>query len=274
MQIGVCSWCIDRQDPSRAIEAARWELELAAVQVGFFSSDVAERCDPAALAEHARAHDVALVGTFAAFEREDYSSVSAIKATGGLLPDATYPERLAMLRQVCALSRKLNCGNVGIHLGTVPEDAASAVHARLRDRLIDAADLCAEFGQRLSLETGREPVAALIRLIEAADRDNVGVSFDPANLFVYASDEPVNAVPKLRGLIDFVHIKDAVRPQSPGLSLGRQVAIGTGDVDVPRVVSKLRASGYAGPLLIETNLGGSNLQTLRAAAAYLRSMLA
>jgi sugar phosphate isomerase/epimerase len=55
---------------------------------------------------------------------------------------------------------------------------------------------------------------------------------------------------------------------------GRAAAFGTGDVQIARVVSKLRATGYRGPLLLEVDTRESGLDAVRNAADYLRTMLA
>jgi sugar phosphate isomerase/epimerase len=101
---------------------------------------------------------------------------------------------------------------------------------------------------------------------------NVGVNFDPANLTIYGTDDPVRAVSQLRGLIDIVHLKDAFSSARPGADFGRSAPFGTGQVQIARVVSKLRATGYGGPLLLEVK-GADPVSEIRAAIDYLRSML-
>jgi sugar phosphate isomerase/epimerase len=73
--------------------------------------------------------------------------------------------------------------------------------------------------------------------------------------------------------IECVHLKDAVRSPKPGIEYGRATPLGAGDADVPRVLSKLRAAGYAGPLLIELSADQAGTPGLQNAASYLRTML-
>ena len=70
-----------------------------------------------------------------------------------------------------------------------------------------------------------------------------------------------------------VHVKDAVRSSRPGVDYGRPAPLGAGDVQIARVVSKLRATGYGGPLLIECDTRETGPDAIRNAAEYLRSLL-
>ncbi len=273
LPIGVCGWCLDRHDPRRSVEVAGRDLGLRVVQIGFFTQDSVRNANPAAIVEAARAADVTLVGAFVAFEGEDYSSISRIAETGGFTPDEAYASRLAVTRSVADLAAAAGCLSLSVHAGTTPTDASSANYAKLLVRLREVADIASQRGLRLLLETGRESADALLRFIDTADRSNVGVSFDPGNFIINGTDDPVAAVTKLRDRIELVHVKDAVRPSRPGVDYGRPAPLGAGDVQVARVVSKLRATGYHGPLLIECDTRESGLDAIRNAADYLRTLV-
>ena len=286
LPIGVCGWCIDRHDPCRSIEVAGRDLGMRFAQVGFFTEQAVRDADAAAILEAARAAEVALVGVFVAFDGEDYASIARIAATGGFMPDDSYPSRLAITRAVTDLAAAMRCPSLSVHAGTIPTDVTSRAYTTLLDRVREVADYAAGRGLRLLLETGREPADVLLRFIDAADRSNIGVNFDPGNFIVYGADEPAAAVTKLKGRIELVHLKDAVRSTRPGVEYGRPASLGTGDVQIARVVSKLRATGYRGPLLIECDTRDistnalerwgerfSKLDAIRNAVAYLRTLV-
>lgn len=249
------------------------DLGLRVVQIGFFTQDSVRNANPAAIVEAARAADVTLAGAFVAFEGEDYTSISRIAETGGFTPNEAYAPRLAVTRSVADLAAAAGCPSLSVHAGTIPTDASSATYAKLLVRLREVADVAAQSGLRLLLETGRESADALMRFIDMADRSNVGISFDPGNFIIYGTDDPVAAVTKLRDRIELVHVKDAVRSSRPGVDYGRAAPVDTGDVQVARVVSKLRATGYRGPLLIECDTREAGLDAIRNAADYLRTLL-
>lgn len=271
-EIGVCSWVIDRHDVMRSLGVAA-ELGFRAVQIGFFTRKSLEEADAEIIVEFARRSGLTIVGTFLAFEGEDYSSIERIAATGGFGWDEAYDERRAQTVQALHLTRKLAAPSLAVHAGTLPE-GDSPHDQRLIERVREAADVAQADGLRLLLETGRESADRLSQFLGVVDRANIAVNFDPANFVVYGSDEPVRAVVRLKGLIDLVHLKDAKRSFSPGREFGAPAPFGSGDAEVARIVSKLRTTGYRGPLLLECDTRTGGLDLLRGAAEYLRSMFA
>lgn len=272
LDVGVCGWCIDRHDVCRGIEVAGRELGVPFVQIGFFSCEDLRRANAAAIARIADVSGVALTGTFVGFDGEDYSSIARIADTGGFTPDDVYPARLEIVRVVAALTANLGARALTVHAATIPSDPAMPLFGKLVSRVREVADVTGAVGVRLLLETGREPVDCLVAFMDALDCDNVAVNLDAGNLVVYGSDDPVGAVSKLEGWIEGVHLKDAQRSAKPGLEYGSPAPFGTGDVQIARVVSKLRAAGYRGPLLAEVKAPGGDLDATRAAIEYLRTL--
>jgi sugar phosphate isomerase/epimerase len=281
--VGVCGWCIDRHDVRRSIEVAQ-ELGFPAIQVGFFSraATLTFAQAPASsmpstgskLPVAPKAPATRPVGAFVAFEGEDYSSIARIAETGGLMPDDPYQERLAAMADVVEVAARNGCPSVALHAGTISPDRTSRGFTKLAERVRSACDVCTGRGVRLLLETGRESAETLLAFIAAVDRPNLGVNFDTGNFTVYGTDDPVAAVTKLKGRIELVHVKDAFASASPGREYGTPAPLGQGDVNVARVLSKLRATGYRGPLLLEVDTRATGVETLRNATAYLRTMLA
>ncbi len=273
MAIGVCGWCIDRADAVRGIEVCGKELGLGAVQIGFFTEAALRSAEADVIAATLRTSGVTLVGSFIAFEGEDYASIERITATGGFMPGDHFGDRLALTEAAAALTAALGAPLLAIHAGTVPTDTSSPVYGALVDRVGQAADAVASYGVRLLLETGREPVEILIGFIDAVGRANVGVNFDPGNLVIYGVDDPIRAVSKLRGRIDIVHLKDARQSLRPGASYGKAASLGMGDAQIARVVSRLRTVGYRGPLLLEMRSRDSGFGDLRDAVSFVQSLL-
>lgn len=271
--LGYCTWTVNRADPRAAIERVGAIDGLRAVQVGVFSKSAVTEADPAAMRSAAERAGVSIVGFFLGFEGEDYQSIATIAATGGLAPDQLVDERLSLLDAAAAMTRALEASTLSIHAGTIPEDDASESRRRLINRARSAAEIAARYGLKLLLETGRESAAALSRFMVDVGAPNLAVSFDPANFVIYGTDDPVKAVAVLRDRMELVHLKDATCSPRPGVTYGAKAPFGTGDVMIPRVLSKLRAVGYSGPLLLEIE-PGEELGGLRDAISYLRSMLA
>ena len=273
-QLGLCGWSIDRHDPIRGIVACRDDFDVGIIQIGFFRDEVLRNADAEAIRNAIEAAGVTLAGTFVAFEGEDYSTIERIAATGGLAADNEYRDRLELIRRAVALTAKLGGPSVSIHAATIPGDAASGHYVKLIDRVRQAADIAGQHGLRLLLETGREPASVLFEFTTTLDRENVGVSFDVGNFVIYGTGEPVQEIRTLGKHIDLVHVKDAFRSNEPGDAFGQRALVGEGDANIARVLSRLRAIGFAGPILLEASAARDGASEIRAALAYLRSMLA
>lgn len=273
LPIGVCSWSIDRNDCVRAIEIAADELNICVMQLGFFSHEAIQQGDATRIVSTANSKNILIPSIFVGFENEDYTSIETITKTGGLLPGEFYDQRLSMIHDATRLAATISAGNIAIHVGTVPPDSLCMDYQKLVDRCGDAAAMVADQGLRLLLETGRESIDTLCTFMEVVGRENVAVNFDPGNLMIYGVDDPIPAVSKLKGRIEMVHLKDVLKSDNPGVDYGHATAMGTGDVQIPRVISKLRAIGYTGPLLIENNIPGAGLQPIKDGIKYIRSML-
>jgi sugar phosphate isomerase/epimerase len=87
--------------------------------------------------------------------------------------------------------------------------------------------------------------------------------------------DPIRAVEILGPDIRSVHVKDARRPAVPG-RWGQEVPLGEGEVDIREFVQTLRRVGYAGPLVVEREVGDqeARLRDIAHGLDYLRDCLA
>lgn len=257
----------------RSIQIAANELKVKVLQIGFFSQSAIEGTDAVAVKQTLVSADIHVPGVFIGFEGEDYSSIERINETGGLTPDELYKTRLDRIQQAAEWANAISAKSISIHIGTIPVEHASPVFEKLVTRCQEVADLLANHHLRLLLETGREPIDTLLQFIEAVGRTYIGVNFDPANLVIYGTDDPVSAIKKLAKQIKIVHLKDARLSVQPGIDYGQAVPLGSGDVQIPRIISKLRATGYTGPMLIENNIHDGGIDSICNAIIYVQSML-
>ena len=272
-KIGVCSWSLDRHDPLRAIELAA-EINLRTIQLGLFTEECMRQADFRAIRAAAAAADVVVHSTFAAFEREDYSSIASIAATGGFRCDTEYAHRLEMTRLAADLTQRLGCRALAVHVGTIPIDQPCSDYQKLLGRTGEVAAMLADRKLELWIESGREPADVLIAFIQKLALPNVRINFDPGNFVVYGTGEPPQLVAPMMPMIGGVHMKDGVKSARPGVEFGKPAVLGAGDAQIPRVISKLRALGFAGPLFLEMSGREDQRSALRSAAAYLHTLLA
>lgn len=196
-----------------------------------------------------------IVTAFQSFEGESYASIPICAQTVGYVPPATRREREQRTYAVSDFARSLGIPGVAAHIGCLPEDPSDAEHRAVLELVRRVCDHCARNGQTFALETGQEPAAALLEFLHAVDRPNLGVNFDPANMILYGSGEPMEALRTLREHVLTVHCKDGTWPETPG-EWGREMPLGDGDVGMERYVRTLREIGYAGPLVIEREIVG------------------
>jgi sugar phosphate isomerase/epimerase len=104
------------------------------------------------------------------------------------------------------------------------------------------------------LETGQETADELLRFIGDVQRDNLFVNFDPANMIMYGSGEPIEALNKVASYVRSVHCKDATWAERPGEEWGAEVPLGQGQVDMEKYLRALAEMGYDGALTIEREI--------------------
>jgi sugar phosphate isomerase/epimerase len=80
------------------------------------------------------------------------------------------------------------------------------------------------------------------------------VNFDPANMILYGSGEPVEALGKVAKYVRSVHCKDATWSDKPGETWGAETPLGQGAVGMENFLAKLKEIGYEGPLTIEREI--------------------
>jgi sugar phosphate isomerase/epimerase len=78
----------------------------------------------------------------------------------------------------------------------------------------------------------------------------VGINYDPANLILYGKGNPVDALDMIGPYIRNIHVKDGFYP-TDGEHLGRQVAVGKGKVDFPKLLAGLKQLDFQGEWIIE-----------------------
>jgi sugar phosphate isomerase/epimerase len=118
----------------------------------------------------------------------------------------------------------------------------------------DVLDHCKANGQNLHLETGQESADGLLHFIADVGRDNLFVNFDPANMILYGSGEPIEALEMVGPWVRSVHCKDGKWAKKPGQEWGVETPLGEGDVGMERYLRTLDKIGYVGPLTIEREI--------------------
>jgi sugar phosphate isomerase/epimerase len=211
-----------------------------------------------------RQKNIAIVSGMFGCVGEDYSTLDTIRLTGGIAPDATWPQNWKNIQVTTAQAQKFNLKLVTFHAGFLPHEENDPSFAKLKHRLIKVADAFQARGIALGLETGQETAAVLLDFLTKLNRPNVGVNFDPANMILYDKGNPIEALRTLGPYLLQVHIKDAVRTTTPG-TWGDEVVAGMGEVDWPAFFATLKEIGFTGDLCIEREAGMNRVEDICAA---------
>jgi sugar phosphate isomerase/epimerase len=197
---------------------------------------------------------ITISAVFGGFEGESYADIPTTARTVGLVPPETRAARTAEMKEIADFARLLGVDVVALHVGFVPHDASDPLHRDAVSVVQEICDHCQGNGQRLHLETGQESPEGLLRFHAEVARDNLFINFDPANMILYGSGEPIAALKKVGKYVRSVHCKDARWAAHPGKEWGAEVPLGEGDVGFEDFLRTLKALGYDGPLTIEREI--------------------
>ena len=275
LQVGVMFWT----GGELGVQASPAEIARMVTGLGVGCGQLGIHGDAALSTEAARdwkaamdAESLEVATVFAAYRGESYADIPTVQETVGFIPRATRDEREARTYECSDFARRMGVRGLATHIGVVPEDPSNADYIAVREMVRRVCDHCLENGQTFALETGQEPAATLKEFIADVDRDNLGVNFDPANMILYGSGEPLEALEIVRDHVMTVHCKDAKWPGETG-EWGTETPLGQGDVGMDRFVEKLKEIGYSGPLTIEREIVGEAQQAdIREGVALLKKL--
>ena len=248
LEVGLMFW--GEREPLRMIRAVK-SLGLRCGHLGFTGA-----VDLAGLGEVYRKaladEDFVITAVFAAYDGESYADIPTVLDTVGFIPAATREARENRTYEVVDMTAAIGVPIFACHIGFVPENHSDPVYAPVRDMVRRICDYCASKGIIFALETGQEPADTLLHFLEDVDRPNLKLNFDPANLVLYGTSEPIAALKLVGKHVVSVHCKDGKWPDrsKPG-TLGTEMPLGDGAVDIGWFVSTLRQVGYTGALTIE-----------------------
>jgi len=192
-----------------------------------------------------------LVTVFAAYDGEDYADIPTVQRTVGFIPPATRAVREMRTLELSGFARELGVGSIACHIGFVPEDTSDADYIAVREMVRRVCDRAAANDQTFALETGQEPAHVLLSFLHDVDRRNLKINFDPANMILYGTGDPIEALGVLGSHVVSVHCKDGDWPPAVPGALGTEQPLGQGSVGMERFIAKLKEIGYGGTLNIE-----------------------
>lgn len=255
LAIGVCSWSLQVLNIPE-LKGFLDRLGISVVQLACGDPHHAAWDEGDGMPAAARAAGLTISGTMLGFPGEDYTTPQTIQKTGGFGDPATRPERLERFKWGLERTCQLECKDMMLHAGFLPEPGA-ADRKPFLDTLAMVGKLAEKKGITVAFETGQETADLLKLTLDELKSPNLKVNFDPANMLLYDKGDPIKAVELLGPYIRSVHVKDAKRPLTPG-NWGEEVPLGHGEVDIRRFVQTLERVGFKGPLCIEREVGNQS----------------
>jgi sugar phosphate isomerase/epimerase len=268
-RLAVCSWSLQPEDPDDLVRKLE-QIGIDKVQLAL-GPPAYEKAWKKAGRVLADAGITIVSGMFGTKD-EDYSTLETIRATGGVVPDATWEDNWKHINRIIPLAEALGCTLVTFHAGFLPGSPSDPGYEKLLDRLDAIAAAFNDSGIDLALETGQEEARTLDRFLARLDRPNLGVNFDPANMILYGKGDPVDAAATLLPHIKQIHVKDALPAGKPG-TWGQEVVVGTGGVDWNAFLETLFSGDFSGFMSIEREAGGQRVEDIIAAKAHVLETL-
>ena len=261
-RLAVCTWSLQPDSPGQLIERLK-QIGVPRVQLALDPIREKPRVWEG-VGEQLRAAGFSIVSGMIGFVGEDYTTMETIHATGGVAPDETWDENWENVPKAAEIAAGLGIRLVTFHAGFLPADDKDPACTKMHHRLDLIADVFGAKNIDIGFETGQESAAVLLEFLKKLGRKNAGVNFDPANMILYDSGNPLEALRALGKWLKQVHIKDGTRTKVPG-TWGEEVVAGTGEVPWPEFFATLRKLGFTGHACIEREAGSSRVEDIRRA---------
>lgn len=274
-RLAVCSWSLQPAGPAdlaakvAACGVPGVQLHLDPIRDGSWNQAQTGRALGGA--------GIAIVSGMMAMAGEDYATLESIARTGGVRPDTTWHANLEAAHANAAIALALGIDLVTFHAGFVPHDRADPERRTIVQRTRAVAEAFWSRGVAVALETGQESAENLLTFLDevnagAPEGRRVGVNFDPANMILYGTGEPIAALRLLLPHVVQVHLKDA-RPSPRAGEWGTETPVGEGRVPWREFFALVTRTPAVRRFVLEREGGESRVHDLRTGAALARSIL-
>ncbi len=242
-RLGICSWSLG--DDLQRVKKTLIENDLKCIHLNYAYA--------AQYRDMLKRLGVKASAMMLSFPQEDYSSLESIRKTGGIMPTEHWANNQLLAQKAIEITAEWNVPYLSMHAGFIDTTDTQAFEL-FTSRILCIANMAAEKGILLLLETGQETAEELKECLKLLEHPSIGVNFDPANMLLYGKDDPINAIEILAPWIYHIHIKDAIKSPNNN-EWGTEVAWGDGQVDSAAFINTLDKIQYTGYLTIERESG-------------------
>lgn len=187
--------------------------------------------------------------------------------TIGLIPPEYRERRMKYILNASDIAQLWGVKYIVTHCGYIPENPYDPKYTSFIPMMKYICGTLKARDQWFLLETGQETPVTLLRTIQDIGTGNVGLNLDTANIILYGKANPVDTLKVVGDYVKCLHLKDGHWP-TDGRFLGKEAAIGQGEVDFPAVIKGLNEHGYRGHLTIEREIQEGSERNKDILAAY------
>jgi len=193
-------------------------------------------------------------------------ALARLRLSRGLDDPEGLEKRIEDIRRAMDLTYQLGGRYLSYRIGFIAQNSENLEWQVLKEVLADLSRWGERAGAVLAVETGWEPAADVVRLLNGLPEGGIGVEVNPAEFAMHGYD-PAEAIETLGRRILAFHAGDVTsRPGGRGYRL---VPLGQGNVDYPGVLTALEKVGYQGHLILRPTGEGDPLAELRQAKEFI-----
>ena len=245
----------------KTVQLQNWDMEQ-------YSDEMAEQ-----IKRDAASTGIRIAAFLAGYSGEMIWNFRGGPATCGIVPRNQRARRVTELKLGADFAAAIGAPAVLTHCGFIPESPTDPLYGETLSAIWEVASYCRKLGLGFWFETGQETPVTLLRTIEDLQLPNLGVNFDTANFIMYASGNPADALELLGPYVRNLHVKDGNFPGN-GTFLGQEAPIGSGRVDFPAVMRKLRDLNFSGEMIIEREIyGEEKIREIKRTVTFINDIL-
>ena len=173
--------------------------------------------------------------------------------TIGLVPADWRSSRVKDILSGAEFARMIGVKNIITHAGYMADNPKSLEYIGVMHSVRYICREIKPYGQKFLFETGEMIPNTLSGLIANIGEENIGINFDCANMLINGRGNSADALRILAPYVCGVHAKDGIYPNGTNPK-GREVKVGEGLADFPKLIKILKANGYDGDLTIEREI--------------------
>ncbi len=180
---------------------------------------------------------------------------------------------ITQFKQISELGLILGSTIISAHIGEIPLKENSREYEKLLTICNKLGSISMLSDSIFAIETGSERACVLETFLQKINSKGLGINFDPANIMMGTSENPLQSLNILKEYIVQTHIKDCKKIDNNQTRLFKEMSAGKGDLDFKSIFSILEQSNYKGFHIIENSDYFDTSNGIRQSVDFLKKMI-